>query len=389
MSYSKKVFKLFQNNEMFYFLFLVTVATSVGFQGWRTLLNNFAVDEVGLNGFLIGVIQSVREVPGFLVFTVIFLLLFIKEVKLAVYASLVLGVGVLLTGMMPSFTGMIITTVIMSIGFHYFETTNQSLVLQNFDKQESPHIMAMLRSVVAFSNIFVGILIYFMGQYTSFKISYIVLGIIVLAITFFAFVKIPKTEPKVVQQKKMIFKKRYWLFYVLNLLSGARRQIFVVFSILLLVEKYDVSVIYVSLLFILNNIIAIITNPLIAKAINRFGEKKVLSLEYISLTLIFLAYALIENVWIVASLYVLDHIFYNFSIGIKTYFQKHADAEDIAPSMAVGFAINHIAAVILPAVGGFLWLTNWRIPFLGAVILSLFSLVFVQFMKPDPDKNLI
>lgn len=387
MSYSRKILELLKNNTMFHFLFLITIATAVGFQGWRTLFNNFAVDEVGLNGFMIGTIQSVREVPGFLVFTVIFILLFIKEVKLAIYASLVMGVGVLLTGMLPTFTGMIITTVIMSVGFHYFETTNQSLILQNFDQQESPHIMAMLRSVVAFTNIFVGIIIYFLGKYTNFEFSYIVIGLAVILITFLAVAKMPRTEPKIVQQKKMILKKKYWLFYVLNFLSGARRQIFVVFSILLLVENYKVSVIYVALLFILNNVIAIATNPLIAKAINKFGEKKMLSFEYISLTIIFTAYAVIENVWVVALLYVLDHIFFNFSIGIKTYFQKQAEPEDIAPSMAVGFAINHIAAIVLPALGGFLWLSNWRIPFIGAVVLSVISFGFVQFMKTVPVKT--
>jgi len=374
---------------MFHFLFLVTIATAIGFQGWRTLFNNFAVDEVGLNGFMIGTVQSVREIPGFLVFTVIFLLLFIKEVKLVIYASLVMGIGIIFTGLLPSFTGMIITTVVMSTGFHYFETTNQSLILQNFDKYQSPHIMAMLKSIVAFTNIFVGIIIYFMGKYASFKVNYIVIGLAVILLTFYALFKIPKTKPKVAQQKKMIFKKKYWLFYVLNLLSGARRQIFVVFSILLLVEKYDVSVVYISLLFILNNIIAIIVNPAIAKAINKFGEKKMLGFEYTSLTLIFLAYAVIENVWIVAILYVLDHIFFNFSIGIKTYFQKQADPEDITPSMAVGFAINHITAVILPVVGGFLWLTNWRIPFIGAVVLCIISLIFVQFMKSGHDEDML
>ena len=83
----------------------------------------------------------------------------------------------------------------------------------------------------------------------------------------------------------------------------------------------------------------------------RFGERKVLSLEYSSLIFIFLAYAAVGSKTLVAFLYILDHIFFNFSIAIRTYFQKIGDPRDIASSMAVGFTINHVAAVFLPAIG--------------------------------------
>lgn len=179
----------------------------------------------------------------------------------------------------------------------------------------------------------------------------------------------------------MIVRKRYWLYYVLNFLSGARRQIFVVFAVFMLVKKYGYSVSEVTVLFVLNNVIAYFFNPYIAKGINRFGERRMLTLEYASLILIFMAYAYVENRWIVAGLYILDHLFFNFSIGIRTYFQKHADPKDIAPSMAVGFTINHIAAVVIPVIGGGLWLLNWRIPFILGAAFSVLSLLFVQKMK--------
>ncbi|BDD12601.1 MFS transporter (plasmid) [Fulvitalea axinellae] len=369
---------------MFLFLFILTVAVSAGFQGWRTLFNNFAVDEIGLNGFLVGATQSFREVPGFLAFTVIFVLFLMREERLIVYATGLMGLGVLLTGFFPSFTGLMATTFIMSVGFHYFETANQSLSLQHFSKKESPHVLANLKSVTAITNILVGGLIFLLAKVSDFMTSYVVLGAIVILGAIWAYIKTPKQENAVVQQKKIILKKKYWLFYMLNFLSGARRQIFVVFSVLLLVEKYEFSVVYITALFVLNNLVSIFTNPLIAKMINRFGERITLSFEYVSLALIFLAYAYVESPWVAAGLYVLDHVFFNFSIGIKTYFQKHAEEWDIAPSMAVGFTINHIAAVVLPVLGGYLWLLDWRIPFVGAAVLSVVSLVFAQFMKPDP-----
>jgi hypothetical protein len=91
-----------------------------------------------------------------------------------------------------------------------------------------------------------------------------------------------------------------------------------------------------------------------------------------------MAYAIADSKLIVAVLYILDHIFFNFSIAIRTYFQKVGDPRDIAPSMAVGFTINHIAAVFLPAIGGLLWIIDYRIPFLGGAAMALISLIAVQ-----------
>ena len=135
------------------------------------------------------------------------------------------------------------------------------------------------------------------------------------------------------------------------------------------------------MLFVINNTVNYFLSPLIGRAIIRFGERKVLSLEYFSLIFIFLLYAYVETKILVGILYVLDHVFFNFAIGIRTYFQKIGDPEDIAPSMAVGFTVNHIAAVVLPAAGGLLWIVDYRIPFVLGAVLSMISLMAVQQIK--------
>jgi hypothetical protein len=99
------------------------------------------------------------------------------------------------------------------------------------------------------------------------------------------------------------------------------------------------------------------------------------------LIFIFLAYATVQSKPLLGVLYVLDHIFYNFTMAIRTYFQKIGDPKDIAPSMAVGFTINHIAAVVLPVVGGFLWVVDYRIPFIAGIFMGLISLIAAQKIK--------
>jgi len=368
----------FKQRRMYVFLLVLMVGAHIGFQGWRTLLNNFAVDVGGLSGLDIGIVQSVREIPGFLALLALYVILIIREHKLAALSVAILGAGVALTGLMPSTGGLVFTTLVMSFGFHYFETMNQSLTLQYFNHSEAPLVMGRLRSVTALTNILVGAAIYFMTKAMGYTDMFALLGAAAIGCGLWALTRDPSQTDIPPQRKKMALHAKYWLYYALTFLSGARRQIFVAFAVFLLVEKFGFTLRHITILFVLNNIINYFANPIIGKAINRFGERIVLSAEYTVLAFVFLGYAYTANPWLAAGLYVVDNIFFNFAIGIKTFYQKVADPKDIASGMAVGFTINHIAAVFIPALGGLMWIMDYRMVFLGAVALSLVSLALVQ-----------
>jgi MFS family permease len=170
-------------------------------------------------------------------------------------------------------------------------------------------------------------------------------------------------------------------------MAGARRQIFIAFAVFLLVKKFDFSVPEIAALFLLNNVINFFLSPYIGKWIVRFGEHKVLTAEYFSLIIVFIAYGLVESKYAAMFLYIADHIFFNFAIGIRTFFQKISNPMDIAPSMAVGFTINHIAAVFLPVLGGLLWLVDYRLVFFSGAALSFISLVLVQIIPSQLRKS--
>ncbi len=368
----------YSKSLMFKYLAVLVISSTAGLHIWRTLFDNFAVHVVNLDGGHIGMLQSIREIPGFLALLVVYVLLIVKEHKLSALSVLILGFGIALTGMLPSYTGLIFTTLIMSFGFHYFETTNQSLTLQYFDKQTAPLVFGKLRSFAAASNIAVSGLIIIVNPFLSYKQLYFFLGAMIMCTAFWAFFQNPCDRNLVPQKNRMVIKKRYWLFYALTFMAGARRQIFVAFAVFLLVKKFHFSISEIALLFLINNVVNYFLSPFIGKCIVRFGERNVLSLEYFSLIIVFIAYAIVESKMLVAFLYIADHIFFNFAIAIKTFFQKIASPSDIAPSTAVGFTINHIAAVVLPALGGMLWLIDYRIPFVCGAVLSFFSLLLVQ-----------
>jgi len=372
---------------MYRFLMVLTISSTVGLQAWMTLFNNFAVEQVHLTGEQVGMIQSIREIPGFLTLLAVFVMMVIREHRLSAISILFLGTGLALTGLFPTYAGLMVTTVVMSFGFHYYETTNQSLTLQYFDQQKSPVVFGRLRSIAAAANIGIGIFIFLISSFLGFKEIYLIIGGLVMAVGVWAFTRNPVSKHIVPQHKKMIFRKKYWLYYFLTFMAGARRQIFMAFAVLLLVGKFGFSVQEVTVLFVINNAINYFLSPLVGKSIVRFGERKVLSLEYFSLIFIFLAYAAVDSKILVSLLYILDHIFFNFAIAIRTYFQKVGDPKDIAPSMAVGFTINHIAAVFLPALGGILWMVDYRIPFLVGAGLSLISLMAVQKIRLSANEE--
>ena len=363
---------------MLRFLIVQTAASVVGLQCWMILFNNFAVEIAGLDGFQVGVIGSVREIPGFLALLAVFVMLVIREHRLSALSVIFLGIGTALTGFFPSFIGLIITTLIMSFGFHYYETTNQSLTLQYFDNATSPLIFGRLRSLAAATSILVGLLLFLMGLAFSYKVMFLSVGSLVAVAGIWGLLQDPTHRNLVPQHRKMILRRRYSLYYFLTFMAGARRQIFMAFSVYLLVKVFECTVTEITLLFVANNAVNFFLSPLIGRAIVRFGERRVLSVEYGGLIAIFLIYAFIDIKGVIVVMYILDHILFNFSIAIRTYFQKIADPQDIAPSMAVGFTINHVAAVVMPVIGGALWMVDYRIPFVVGAIFSLVSLLAVQ-----------
>ncbi len=359
------------------------------FSVWNALLNNFVIEKAQFTGKEIGLLQSLREVPGFLAFTAIYLLIFIKEQRFAILSLLVMSVGVAITGFFPSVIGLYLTTILMSVGFHYFETVNQSLTLQWVHKDHTAHFMGKALAVKAFASLLAFSSIWLLMEWlqVSYQTMYLLAGGVGIAVVFAIWLMFPQFKQPHTQHKSIILRKKYWLYYSLTFLSGARRQIFMVFAGFMMVEKFGYSVGDISLLFGINYVFNLLFAAKIGKWIGKVGERKALTLEYIGLICVFTGYAFVENSTIAAGLYVIDHLFFALAIAIKTYFQKIAEPEDIAASAAVSFTINHIAAVAIPALLGILWLYSNIAVFMIGAGFALCSLVLSRNIPFAPSQQ--
>lgn len=385
----KNLFATFRSGEWrqpAILLYVMAAGMPFSFGVWSALINNFAIEQVAFNGADMGALQSLREIPGFLSFTVIFLLLFFREQVLAVISLLVMGFGIVITGMLPSFWGLCLTTMIMSIGFHYFEAINQSLQLQWLGKEEAPEVLGKLISVGAISSLFAYGMVYIALEYVglSMMVVYVIGGSVTMLLAIFALTQFPQYPAKVEQNKHLLLRKRYWLYYVLVFMSGSRRQIFVVFAGFLMVEKFGFTVSQIALMFLVNMVANIYIAPKIGKLINRVGERRTLTIEYIGLILVFVGYAVVESASWAVILYILDHLFFAMAIAMKTYFQKIASPADIAPTAAVSFTISHIAAVVVPIGFGVIWLYSPSVVFYVGAGMAAVSLVLSRMVPKYP-----
>ena len=367
----------------------MSIAMPVAFNTWQALLNNFAVERAAFTGVEIGILQSIREIPGFLSFTTVFVLLIVKEQTFAVIALATLGAGVAMTGAYPSVYGLYFTTILMSTGFHYFEVVKQSLSLQWLSKQEAPQILGKLIAVSSITSLLIYSVLWLCLEWLQLDYywNFLLGGSVCMLIALAMWLCFPHYQAKTMQHKKLILRKRYWLYYLLTFLSGARRQIFMVFAAFLMVEKFGYQASEVTLLFLINYTFNWLFAERIGKFIHRFGERNALSAEYIGLIFVFVGYGLVDNATVGALLYILDHMFFAMAIAISTYFQKIAAPEDISASAGVSFTISHIAAVVIPALLGLVWIQQPSLVFYIGALFAIFSLVAAQYIPRNPSQG--
>ncbi len=370
-------------------LALMAIANAFAFSTWNALHTNYAVDVIGFGGEQQGILHTVREIPGFLAFAAVFLLFFMREQTLGVLSILTIGVGVAVTGFFPSAYGFYATTVIKSLGFHYYETAAQSLALQWFDKRNAPSRMGRIYGLASLSTIAAYGLIFLTWKWFELDFVWVFLagGMVAAGIGLLIFFAFPVFEGDAVQRKTLVLRKRYWLYYLITFIGGARRQIFIVFAVLLMVQKFGYTVSEMTMLFLANAVFTTLIAPRLGRFIEIWGERRSILIEHAGLFAVFAGYALVDSPWAAAAFYMLDNAFFSMSIAHRTYFQKIGDPEDMAPTAGVAFSINHIAAVFIPIPLGLLWDADYTAVFWVGSAIAAFGFI-VSFLIPrDPSKG--
>ena len=365
---------------------LAAACPNIAFATWAAQLNNFAVERAGFGGVEMGILQSLREVPGLLGFGAVFLLLVVREQRLLYLMLAITGLGVALTGFFPSVLGLYALTMLMSLGHHYHSVVHNSLALQWVERERTPQVLGRAMAVSSAVAIVTYGLVWaaFDVGGLDYATVYAVGGGVTMLLALALWALFPRFPVRAPQRTRLVVRRRYWLFYALQFLNGGRRQIFVVFAAFLMVDKFAFTVGEMSMLFLVTSALNVVIAPYVGRWVAAWGERRALTVEYVGLTIIFTAYAFVERADVAAALYLADHLFFALTLAMSTYFQKIADPADIAATSGVSETVNHVAAVVVPAAFGFLWLISPAAVFLAGAGLALAALVLGRLIPDHP-----
>jgi len=357
---------------------------SFGFGAYFSTFNNFAVETLNLKPHQLGMLESLREMPGFLIVLVAALTMRVAEPILAAIALSLLAIGLGGYYVVDDIPSLILYSLIWSIGLHAWMPISPSMALSLADERSKGRRLGQLAAVGACGTICGMGLVLLGGSMIGFRSIFIIAGLIVAA----GAVSVSMISRDIGQKEKprLVMKRRYSLYYALVFLEGCRKQVFITFAIFALVRNYGTPLRVVAALMIINNVMNVLLAPKVGRLIDRIGERRVLIFCYSALIPVFIGYALVKQPPVLYVLYCLDNLFFLGSIGLTTYLHKIADPADVMPSLAMGVSVNHAAAVIVPVTGGLLW-TKLGYPttfFGGAAVVAISALTVLRMRIRKP-----
>ena len=340
--------------------------------------SNFVAEEMGLDGFHQGVLETFREVCGITALGLLAVLAGLAEPRVAAAMLMLFGVGLGSYAVVPDYFWLVIASMVWSQGMHVWMPLPQSMPLALAEPGRAGWRLGQIRAAGAVGA-GVGLGLALILIYSKVKIRPLFLlagGTAVLgAVACFGIPRRIKTPGP-----RLVFRRRYGLFYLLSFLEGWRKQIFVAFAGFLLVKRHGIPLTTMLWLWLAIRSIGWVASPVVGRVIDRLGERRVLMFYFAGLMLVFVGYAAIQNpVWLCV-LYVIDSAFFVFAMALTTYVNRIAPENEHTQTLSMGVAMNHVAAVTMPLAGALLWKSvgyQW-VFFLGAAVAAVSALVALR-----------
>jgi MFS family permease len=323
--------------------------------GWATysaLFTNFVSQDLHIHPSQLGLVESLREIPGFLTVVLAAITVRMRESRVTSAALVILGIGLMGYSTASGMATLIAITMFGSIGFHLFMPLSSGLVLGQSGEHNRGQRMGQSSMVGAVGTLVGTGLVFAFVIPLGLRGSFVPAGGMVLlgALSLFL-LHDQDAAPRV----RIIIRRRYLLYYALTMLDGSRRQVFGTFAVFLLVRNYKVPVETITVLLLVNTVVTMICSLPIGRLIDRYGERKILVGNYLILVVLFSCYALVHTVFLLGTVFCIDNMLFVCGVAITTYLGKIAPRSEMTPSLAMGGTANHVAAVSVPFVGGILW----------------------------------
>jgi MFS family permease len=375
-------------------LAITTFAATFALNAAQALAPNFFRDEIGMDGAQNGYLIAIREVPGFLLIFVAAILLRLGMARATALSLLIMGIGYSLYASANSFPSLIVPTLIGSIGFHSWLQLQDALGLSLAKPGEEGSVLGRFRGI-GFAGSLVALIVVLavvagvewrtgnlLANQGPWLRGLLIMTGVVAVIGAIVIVRFPVAENLRAAARvapAITFRKEYGLYYWLSFLDGSRMQIYFAFAPFVLVEQFGVNARALTTLLLVSSLINWRAGAYVGRMVDRFGEKRMLTIGYTMHLLVFLGFAFSRNIWLLYLTYLGYNFLFLFSIGTTTYLRKIARREDLAPSLAMGVSLAHATAVVVPIIGAALWeQLGYQFPFLFGTIFIFISLWLTQ-----------
>jgi predicted MFS family arabinose efflux permease len=378
-------------------LLFITASLVLGmaFSVMDSTFNNFLNEKFALDGFQRSFLEFPRELPGFLVVFVSAALWFFGSRRLSVVAMLLSAVGAALIGFMSSsYWVMIAWLFLYSMGQHLFMPLASTIGMELAREGQDGRRLGQINSIRNFATILgsFGVMLGFKYLGFTFQHTFAITAILLLVAVFLLF----KMTPEPVAEKRGFLQlhKEYRLYYILNVLSGARKQLFITFAPWVLVSVLAQPTQIMATLFTIGGVIGILFQPLLGWAIDKFGERMVLASEAVILVFVCFGYGFAKFLFsentaflVVCACFLLDQMIFSVGMARATYIKKIAMQPDhIQPALTAAVTIDHIFSITAALVGGLIWNAfGFQYVFLLGVVIAVINF-FTALRVRIPEK---
>ena len=355
----------------------ITMAIQMGLNA------NFLRDDLGISGLQFGLLEATRETCGILAFAILAVLAGIAEPFIGLAMLLLLATGIGLYSIAANYTWVLLLSLVWSQGLHVWMPLPSSMTLAMAEPGRAGHRLGQIQAAGA-AGYGGGLLIALCLTLSHLPIRpiYLVAGTTAVAAAL-ACLGIPRRIKT--PGPRLVFRRRYGLYYAISLLEGWRKQISISFSVWLLVEQFRTPVTIILSLMIAVQVIGYFASPRVGRLIDRVGERKVLLFYYATLVGLFVGYGLIRNPYILYAIFILDGSLFVCVLALTSYVNRIAPKSEHTITLSMGVAMNHIAAVAMPLTGGLLWKFGYYWAFLiGAAVAGVSLLVSLNVPRHNP-----
>ena len=376
-----------QRRQGIFFVSIAVAAVSFAITAQIGLNDNFLANSpslggLGIDGFQKGLVEAARETCGITALLIFAVLAGMVERTIGFFAIAVFAIGLGAYFWVYQYFWVVVLSMVWSQGLHVWMPLPNSLMLSLAEPGRTGHRLGQLQAVGSIASGVALVVCWVMCvAHVTIRPIYILAGLVAL-VGAGACLAIPRDIKA--PGARFVFRRKYNLYYMLCFLEGSRKQIFLAFAGFLLVKKYDTPLHDMLLLMAVVQVINWLTAPAIGRLIDRIGERRVLMFYSGCMVVFFIGYALIPNRLALWGLFILDNALFSLGMALTTYVRKIAPASEHTQTLSMGVAMNHVAAVLVPLVGAFLWkYTGFRSAFFGGAAIAFVGVWVANKLPPN------